>query len=136
MKRTLALLSGSLTITVLAYGAAYTVTDLGTLGGDLSLGSSINNNGQVTGFSTTAQAQFHAFLYSNGVMQDLGTLPGDTSSFGSSINDNGQVTGSSRDAGGRASRSHAFLYSNGVMQDLGTFPGGRSSEGNGINSNG
>ncbi len=34
----------------------------------------------------------------NGVMQDLGTLPGDSSSFGSSINNLGQIVGQSCDA--------------------------------------
>src|SRR4051794_28477624 len=102
MKRTLDYHSVALTITVLAYGAAYTVTDLGTLDGDQSEGHSINDNGQVTGSSSTALGTAHAFLYSNGVMQDLGTLPGGTFSSGLGINNNGQVTGFSNPSGYRA----------------------------------
>ena len=54
----------------------YNVTDLGTLGGDSSDGYAINDSGQVAGFSDTSADEFHAFLYSDGVMQDLGTLGG------------------------------------------------------------
>jgi probable HAF family extracellular repeat protein len=48
--------------------------DLGTLGGLSSVGASVNNSGQVTGESTTAAGDNHAFLYSNGTMQDLNDL--------------------------------------------------------------
>ena len=106
----------------------------GTLGGWVSFGFSINNSGQVTGFSYTAgNAAAHAFIYSNRSMRDLGTLGG-TDSFGDGINDNGQVTGAS-DVTGDATQ-HAFLYSNGSMKDLGTLPGGEYSEGVGINDDG
>lgn len=71
----------------------------------------------------------HAFLYSGGVMQDLGTL-GMGSSFAHGINNNRQVTGDSQTTGGA---SHAFLYSNGTMNDLGTL-GGSGSQGIGINA--
>jgi len=43
----------------------YTVTDLGTLGGNQSIGQAINNSGQVSGFSyTTGDSTFHAFVIS------------------------------------------------------------------------
>src|SRR5262245_45113186 len=54
---------------------SYTVTDLGTLGGKGSVACGINSRGQVVGFSSIATGQLHAFLWSHGVMTDLGTLP-------------------------------------------------------------
>ena len=54
--------------------SGYTITDLGSLGGD-SYAYGINNSGQVTGVYYTATA-YHAFLYSNGAMRDIGN-PGD-----------------------------------------------------------
>jgi probable HAF family extracellular repeat protein len=123
--------------------------DLGTLpGGIASFGTGINDgqhNGrenkwwepkdsedtaQVTGYSSTADGSEHAFLYSNGVMQDLGTLPGGNSSAGYAINRHGEITGYSAVPGGNF---HAILYRNGEMQDLGTLPGTSESSGNGIN---
>ena len=92
------------------------VTDLGTLGGNNSLGAGINNSGQVTGYSTFSEnsADDHAFLYSGGSMSDLGTLGG-AQSYGVGINNSEQVTGVSDITGGA---SHAFLYSGGTMYDL------------------
>ena len=74
----------------------------------------------------------HAFLYSDGKMRDLGTLPGGISSLGYAVNRKGQVTGWAD----QGQNQHAFLYSNGTMHDLGTLPGGRFSAGRGINQSG
>jgi probable HAF family extracellular repeat protein len=133
------------------------MTDLGTLpGGTRSIGYGINGGGrrkergredkrreqggentQVTGYANTADGSNHAFLYSNGSMLDLGTLPnlgtGYVYSGGIAINESGQVTGYS---GANEDIEHAFLYSNGTMSDLGTLPGGSTSEGYGINESG
>jgi probable HAF family extracellular repeat protein len=112
----------------------YSVTDLGTLGGTYSYGLSINNSGQVAGYSTTAgNAVDHAFLYSGGTMTDLHTLGG-TISIAFGINNNGQVVGYSDTVGNVA--AHAFLYSGGTMTDLGTLDSGTFSEAIGINNSG
>jgi len=50
------------------------MTDLGTLGGTDSHGSAINASGQVTGDSYTTDGSQHAFLFSDGQMQDLNDL--------------------------------------------------------------
>jgi probable HAF family extracellular repeat protein len=100
----------------------YTVTDLGTLsGGTVSYASGINNLGQVVGFSWTSSGSNgqHAFLYSGGTMQDLGTLGGNRS-WAWGINDGGQVVGEADTSSGD---QHAFLYSHGTMTDLGTLGG-------------
>ena len=73
--------------------SAYTLTDLG--GPLLIHANDINEAGQVVGSATTAAGQPHAFLWDDGVMTDLGTLGGPTSSAGG-LNDAGQVVGGSR----------------------------------------
>ena len=50
--------------------------DLGTLpGGDFSRANDINSRGQIVGESSTATTSNHAFLFTDGVMIDLGVLP-------------------------------------------------------------
>jgi probable HAF family extracellular repeat protein len=122
--------------------------DLGTLpGGNTSVGNGINRRElrrepegeyehgrrqkvQVVGYSEVDGGDVHAFLYSGGVMQDLGTLPGGSTSVGNAIDRFGDITGNSKTVNGNL---HAFLYNNGAMHDLGTLPGGTYSGGNGIN---
>ena len=72
-----------------------------TLGGADSYAYGINEAGQVVGASGTAGRDTHAFLYSNGTMQDLGTLGG-TFSAAQDINEAGQVVGRAKIAGNTA----------------------------------
>jgi probable HAF family extracellular repeat protein len=79
---------GTLFVAILAPGASavtaghgtrtlYEVTQLGSLGGSNSAGSSINNRGWVTGFSTLPQDQtMHAALWRDDNIIDLRTLGG------------------------------------------------------------
>jgi probable HAF family extracellular repeat protein len=120
-------------------GPGGTMHDLGTLGGTGSNGYGINDNGQVTGQSSTTGGTLRAFLWTpttpngaSGSMIDLGTLGGTYYSVGWGINASGQVTGEANTTGDSA--THAFLY-DGALHDLGTL-GGNSSAGFGINSNG
>jgi len=113
---------------------SYSVTDLGVpTGGGNCIGWAINTLGQVVGYCDMSSGQRHAFLWSNGSMEDLTTLPGDDFSMAYGINDAGQVVGVS---GINNVSSHAFLWNNGSMQDLGSFPGGNFSAAYGINNAG
>ncbi len=85
---------------------------LGTLGGSNSYAMAINDAGQVAGNAQLGSGYSHAFLYSNGVMQDLGTLGG--SSFAYGVNASGDVVGYSYTNGA----ARAFLFENGIMIDL------------------
>jgi probable HAF family extracellular repeat protein len=103
--------------------------DLGVLGpgGYEATALGINDAGQVVGGSESG-AGVHAFLYQNGTMSDLGTLPGGIHSYAYDINALGHVVGFSMTTtfgGGIA--QHAFLYRQGTMMDLGTLPGGSHS---------
>src|SRR4051812_38211155 len=80
---------------------SFEVRDLGTLGGRFTEAADINELGDVTGYSETADGQIHAFIYSHGEMRDVGTLGG-TGSLARAINDVGQVTGFSLTASGEA----------------------------------
>ena len=101
------------------------VIDLGTLGGDYSVGQAINASDEITGYSAmVGDAAVHAFLYTpSGGIKDLGTLGGDNS-WGLGINANGEVVGYSTLPG--STTTHAFLYSGGTMKDLGVLGRGSS----------
>jgi probable HAF family extracellular repeat protein len=59
----------------------YTVTELATLGGTGSSPSSINDDGLISGGATLASDRVeHAVSWMNGVVTDLGTLPGGVNS--------------------------------------------------------
>ena len=61
----------------------------------------------------------HGFLWKNGVMTDLGTLPGDTCATAYAINSNEQIVGDSVICGGT---NRGFLWENGgPMVDLQTL---------------
>jgi probable HAF family extracellular repeat protein len=100
-----------------------TMTDLGTLGGPISVAFGINDLGQIVGRSRTATGEPHAFLYEQGAMTDLGTLGGNYSSA-RAINSQGWIVGGSRPPTGPI---RAFVVIHGVMRELGTL-GGTYSE--------
>ncbi len=106
------------------------MTDLGTLGGKRSRSHAlaINDAGQVVGWSETATGETHAFLWENGKMIDLGTLPGYAKSIASGINAKDQVVGYSEAPIQQAPFNAAFLWQDGTMQDLGAPPGATSTE--------
>jgi probable HAF family extracellular repeat protein len=77
-----------------------------------SYANRINELGQATG-----RCGANAALWKNGIMVNLGTLPGGYSSYGRGINDNGQVVGDSTNTD---YKYHAFLWDSvHGMQDIG-----------------
>jgi probable HAF family extracellular repeat protein len=83
-------------------------------GSGVNLASGINNAGQVVGYN---ESSHHAFLYRDGVMQDLGTLPApyDDRSYANNINDAGVVVGYSIDLTSYPGISSVFKVENGEM---------------------
>jgi probable HAF family extracellular repeat protein len=109
------------------------MVDLGMLAGGTggSAATAINASGQVVGSSSVAGGNVHAFIYSGGVMTDLGTLPGATSSYATAINASGQVAGWGPTGTGIY---HPFLSSGGTMTDLGVPSGAYSGQAFGLNN--
>jgi probable HAF family extracellular repeat protein len=117
--------------------AAYSIVDLGTLGGTFTLAIGINNSGQVTGLATTAgDAAVHTFLWQNGKMTDVGSLGGDFSEA-ALINDLGQAAGDSFTSGGEHHLATWSLQNGSVkITDRGILPGATDMYGQGINDSG
>jgi probable HAF family extracellular repeat protein len=109
------------------------VTDLGTLGGESSVATDMNEKGQIVGWSHLAgSAVTRAFIWEEGVMTDLGTLGG-SSAMAWGLNNHGQVVGTSARGDGS---TRAFLWEKGAMTDLGVLDGGVSSSAAAINDHG
>ena len=131
------------------------IIDLGTFGGNLSYAAAINDRNEAVGFALNATpdsydlgdfcqnfpmpTQMRAFIWRNGVKQDLGTLGG-TDSCALVINERGQVAGNSftdsivNPATGLPTL-HPFLWDGNQMMDLGTL-GGTIAVAVGINNRG
>jgi probable HAF family extracellular repeat protein len=83
-----------------AQAPRYVATDLGDLGGGEAVAASINDSGQVAGTSWLpghtpggACGERRAFLWENGVIAALPSLPGTRFGFATDINDLGDVSG-------------------------------------------
>jgi probable HAF family extracellular repeat protein len=100
--------------------SAFPPLDMGTLGGDSSAATAINDSGQVVGWSRIApnNPTYHAFLWTPADrMIDLGSFGGN--SYAVSVNEAGNVAGWSETAAGV---EHAFFWSAATgMVDLGTL---------------
>ena len=77
--------------------------------------ASINDSGDVAG--TLGAFHYHAAIWSNGFLKDLGTLPGDTYSTAVAINSSGHVVGFSNKEGGSGMR--AFFWDGTVLHPIG-----------------
>ncbi len=140
----------------------YKLIDLGTLGGPHSYGSVngegfqlLNDAGVISSFADTASPDpfapnfcynpldcfmSHAFRWKDGVIIDLGALPGMNSSAAGSINARGWSTGQSQismiDPVVGIPEYRAVVWKQDGIMNLGTLPGGTESLGIYINDSG
>ncbi len=138
-------------------GGSNGLVDIGTLadmqdpgnGPYNSTAYGINNRGQVVGDSDAvpdptiySSGRTHAFLYDNGVLTDISSLPGNvlggadfiTSAF--AINDQELIVGSGDTPVGGGTETHAFAYQNGVYHTLGTLNNTVYSSAQGVTNSG
>jgi probable HAF family extracellular repeat protein len=95
--------------------------DLGTLGGTFAQADAINDSGEVVGTSCTPGDQLcFAVLWKDGVITNLGNLPGDCGSSAFAINSRGQITGDSFNC--LTGNSRPFLWENGRMYGFNFVP--------------
>lgn len=125
------ILASCLSLLNSAHGQIGHVIDLGTLGGSSSQANALNDAGQVVGWAHDTNNVSRAFLWDNGVMQDLGTLPGGTTAEAQDINESGRIVGGSDTTNG-VSGYRGFSWDSGVMTELGTL-GGTSGRAYGMN---
>jgi probable HAF family extracellular repeat protein len=102
-----------------------TNTDLGVLAGYMdAYAYGINESGQIAGWCDAFSGSERAFLYSNGVMENLGTLgtlPTGGYSEAHAINNSAQIVGTATLT--VTTINHAVLYSGGTKKDLGALGG-------------
>ncbi|MBV9759957.1 MAG: hypothetical protein JO340_05290 [Acidobacteriaceae bacterium] len=95
--------------------------DLGTLGGRDSRAADINDKGEIAGSASLSDGSVHAFIYREGKLKDLGTLPGGSFSAAYAINAAGVIAGAAETS---THLIHAVLWNDDHVLDLGTLPGG------------
>jgi probable HAF family extracellular repeat protein len=112
----------------------YSITDLGANSATNFHVRSVNDSGQVAGWTQTGVYHHALIIESDGTQRDIGTLGGLSDSLATGINNAGQVVGAGKNSSSNGQQ--AFVYSaSGGMQMLGSF--GRAwCVGNGINDKG
>lgn len=101
-----------------------TMTDLGTLGGKFALPIAINDQGVAVGLLTLPPTDqvFHATLWKDGHVFDLGALGSDQCSWASAVNSRGQAVGLSGDCSFYDPTLSAVISENGgQVVDLNTL---------------
>ncbi|MHC5113852.1 MAG: hypothetical protein ACYTGP_05430 [Planctomycetota bacterium] len=128
------ILATAATTTVHADPPVYQYNGLGTLGGQGSVAFGLNDHGDVVGWSNPTGAGVcndhicrNAFLWSGGVMTDLGKLFGDEESIARAINNAGRIVGTSeRDVIAGSGTFHGVKWDAGVIAALPDLGQGQS----------
>ncbi len=107
------------------------ISDIGTLGGDVSFTFGLNDEGYVVGTSYTASQELRGFVWHNGKMTSVGTLGGRVS-IAEGINNKGQIVGISANANGKA---NAFLWQDGSIKNISAQCPGTYNGATAINDN-
>lgn len=105
-----------------------------TIGAEFSGASDINDYGQVVGWRaprevTNAHVRRNrrgretAFVWKDGVVTDLGPIPGGTTSYAFAINNRGEVVGYGTRVVDGTQERRGFYWSNGTMVELPPLPG-------------
>jgi probable HAF family extracellular repeat protein len=102
----------------------YEAIDLGSTGGESVFPLALNDSGQVVGYRTAADGKQRAFLWTNGVMQDLGG--GFESSAGHTITNSGLVAGVGYTFD-RYPYAHVLIWIGGGVTDFGPLWGSDES---------
>ncbi|WBS00651.1 PEP-CTERM sorting domain-containing protein [Pseudoduganella sp. SL102] len=90
------------------------MVDLGSLGGNYTWGSALNERGQVAGISSTEEGYGRVFRWTDGEMEDLGTFQSEFGYSVDGISEQGEVFGS-RD---EMHSSHAYIIrADGMVED-------------------
>ena len=98
--------------------------------------TSMNDAGTIVGrypITVNGAPQYHAFVFTNGLATDLGTLPGAINSSARDVNNLGHVVGGALIS---PTAGRAVLWRDGAISDLGTLPGDTSSTAIAINDKG
>lgn len=113
------------------------LTDLGTLGGTLSMGADGNAAGTIVGTSATGPSYSAGFVFRNGVMTALSGIGGQFSAA-YAINDREEIVGEASISGQGDVDEHAILWEPGCGSpiDLTALNGGRYSWPRDINNQG
>ena len=107
------------------------MSDIGTLGGEISLALGLNDNGQVVGIGDTREGAIRGFVWQNGKMTRIGTLGGQIS-VAQGINNKGEVVGVAATSSGEV---HAFVWKDGSLRDISDKCPGEFNSANVINDN-
>src|SRR5579871_1321416 len=98
--------------------ARYSIIDLGTLGGSDSFAFGINNRGEIVGMADLKLYSSHAFLWKQGRMHDLGSLPSYAYSEAYAINDKDEIVGNATAGGREPGPTRAVIWEHGKIREL------------------